>query len=97
MIKGLFPSRCAETPAISRLQTWKTGHGHGRGEIITLTLGEFKKLVSYLDADTVDTVVFDRDLTASVPGKTGHWFDTADFQRSTENIFIFEHRMYPLI
>jgi hypothetical protein len=94
MVESFLPPGCTEAPSVSRLQSSKSGHWHGGREIIAMAFGEGEKLLGNLDADTVDAVVVNRDFAASVTGKTGHWFYTADFQRGTENVFIFRHNFF---
>jgi hypothetical protein len=91
MQKSLFPPQGAKAPPIARLQPGESGYGHRGRQIIALAFREIQELLSYLDTNSMNPVVIDSNFTAAFTGETGHWFDTAYFQRGAENIFNFNH------
>jgi hypothetical protein len=91
MQESLFPPQGAKTPPVTRLQPRESGNGYRTRQIITLAFREFQEFLSYLDTNSMNSMVIDSYFTAAFPGKTGQWVDAAYFQRGAENIFNFSH------
>jgi len=85
-LQRFLPPRCAQTPAITRLQPRKAEFRDGRGEIIAAGLRIRKKFPGHDGAHGVAADVLAAGVAAAVAKKTRHRAQGADFKSIAEHV-----------
>src|SRR6266404_3291620 len=70
-IESFFPTGCAQTPAVARLQAGETVLGHRRAEIVALYLAESKERLGHHHAYGMKTVILLPGVAAAITEKAG--------------------------
>ena len=86
IFKGLFPSRCTDTPVIPWFQAWELERWHRRHQIVALGLAVAKKLFGHHAADAVLTVIRRIGLAETIAVPPRHGLATASLQRFSQNV-----------
>src|SRR6202522_1387876 len=85
-LQGFLPPRCAQTPAITGLQSRKTEFRDRRREIIAAGLRILKKSRGHDGAHGVAADVLAAGVAAAVAKETRHRVQGADFESIAEHV-----------
>src|SRR5277367_6379940 len=85
-LQRFLPSRCAQTPAITGLKSWKAEFRDRRREIIAAGLRILKKSRGHDGAHGVAADVLAAGVAAAVAKETGHRAQRADFESIAEHV-----------
>jgi len=91
VLQGLLPAGGAKTPSVTRFQAGETIHGHRSGKVISSAARKFQKLFGNDDTNAVNTGITVNNLTTAFTGIARQRIETADFQRSSQYIFMICH------
>ena len=83
---NLQPTRGADAPAVTGLETGKTKLGHGGAEVVPESLGGFQEGRVDDAADGMDAEVFGAGITAAGAIEAGHGLAAADVERLAQNV-----------
>src|SRR5271167_1991475 len=81
-----MPARCAQTPAVTGLQSRKAEFRHRRREIIAAGLRELEKIRGYDDAHGVAADVLAAGVAAAVAKESRHRAQRADSESVAEHV-----------
>src|SRR5258708_21693364 len=85
-LQRFLPARCAQTPAITGLQSRKAEFRHRRREIIAAGLRELEKTQGHDNAHGVAADVLAAGVAAAVPKESRHRAQGADFESIAEHV-----------
>src|SRR5580693_6249081 len=86
-LQRFLPPRCAQTPAITGLQSRKTEFRDRRGEIIAAGLRILEKSRGHDGAHRVAADILAAGVAAAVAKKARHRAQGADFESIAEHVF----------
>src|SRR5258708_3185618 len=85
-LQRFLPARCAQTPAITGLQSRKAEFRHRRREIIAAGLRELEKTQGHDNAHGVAADVLAAGVAAAVPKESRHRAQGADFESIADHV-----------